>query len=180
VFRPYFSVMARRTKKKNNRRRQVTSNDGNVASNANVPNAQWSVSSSQYHQFVEICVKMQWLNRPHLLRRGSQDARELDTFLNQGMGDNKPFTRAQLNRNFNHWKDSLQSEREICCLDELLIETTRQPFSRVKSSDLWKVCIVRQRMSNHQNTTDLNNGMIERGRTFAQNWGYDVRNTHSQ
>jgi hypothetical protein len=138
------TIMARGKKK-------GTSSDGNEDLNArassNSSNVHWTVTSSQYLQFVEICVKMKWDNRQHLPRRGSQDARELDTFSNKGMGDDKPFSRAQLNRKFDHWKESLQSEQAIRRVDETKIETTIQLFARIQKLDLWTTAIQFEKIS---------------------------------
>jgi hypothetical protein len=136
-----FTIMARRKK-------TGTSSDGNANLNARASsNVHWTVTSSQYLQFVEICVKMKWDNRQHLPRRGSQDARELDTFSNKGMGDDRPFSRAQLNRKFDHWKESLQSEQVIRRLDDNKIETTLQLFARVQKTDLWLTAIRSEKIS---------------------------------
>jgi hypothetical protein len=100
----------------------------------------WLVSSPTYQVFVDICVKAGWGTREHLPRAGSKDAREsgFEAFIAAGLGGNIPFSRAQVNAKFKHWKQSLESEERIIrSLDESEIASATDLLRQLKKEDVY-------------------------------------------
>jgi hypothetical protein len=85
----------------------------------------WLISSLEYAEFARICENNKWKLCPHLPRRGAQRGAELDKFMEKGLGppDETPFSRAQVNAKFKHWKDSFRELGERRLIEEGSVES---------------------------------------------------------
>jgi hypothetical protein len=71
------------------------------------------------------------------LRKGSNQAQELDKIIEKGLGNGKPLSRNQLSRKFKQLKGSFESEKSIRKLDEAKIENGVELYGRLKKTDCW-------------------------------------------
>jgi len=113
---------------------------------SNVSPTCWSINSPLYKEFAELCEKKGWHERDSAPRRGSNEAKELDKIIEKGLGNGKPLSRAQINRKFEHWKKSNESEKKILRLDESKIENEHELLKRMKETDYWIVTVMNERL----------------------------------
>jgi hypothetical protein len=98
----------------------------------------WLASSPEYVEFVGICEKNNWRLRPHLPRRGELLAKELDKFMEKGLGppDRVAFSRAQVNAKFTHWKNSFREPGERRLIEEDNVESIEKILDKLEEEGL--------------------------------------------
>jgi hypothetical protein len=98
----------------------------------------WIASSPEYEEFVGICEKNGWRLRKYLPRKGDQLAKELDKFMEKGLGppDNVAFSRAQVNAKFTQWKESFREPGERRLIEEGNVESIENILDSLEEEGL--------------------------------------------
>ena len=151
--------MSRWQSERRNRRRKRSAKQKN-----------WLLSSPEYAEFVKICQENGWEERESLPEAGTKDEKEsgLDEIIKKGLtanrstdGKQKPLSRDQLNRKFEHWKNSNKIEREIRRVDEAKIDSTEKIIQRLKDSHMWKNSTMRSRVDHRNDLTKTHAELFE-------------------
>ena len=130
----------------------------------------WLVSSNEYAEFAKICEDNHWEERADLPAAGTKDEKDsgLDEFIKRGLAANdssdgkpKPFTRDQINRKFEHWKNSNKTEKELRRVDEAKVDSAESILQRLKKADTWKSSTTRSRLVLHDKTTKTHAEIFE-------------------
>lgn len=130
----------------------------------------WLVSSPEYAEFVNICQENGWEERSALPVAGTKDEKDsgLDEFIKNGLAANRsadgkpiPFTRDQLNRKFEHWKNSNKSEKELRRIDEAKLDSAETIIERLKESNTWKHSTTRSRLVLRDDSTKTHAELFE-------------------
>ncbi len=102
----------------------------------------WKIDSEQYRNFAAICKNRGWQNLNHLPTFASDEAVASGLFdlMRAGLGDDSPFSRAQMTSKFAHWKKTLNNEEAIVQpLDESQVTAADDILRQAQKTDFFLI-----------------------------------------